>query len=226
MSGEVRLAENATASVRTLTIAGSGDTVVSGNVVNHSGTGTIGALSKNGGGTLTLSGDNTYTGATTVAANGGVLLMNGTHSGTGAITVNGGASFGRTGTTAIDLGGNVSFANESAIILILGAGGAHSSLNRTGGTWSFDSDQAFTFDDMGAGPGLYSGLITGLTGSETGLGTMNEWYVTNEGWAGTFIYNLETDAVDFQLSVIPEPAAGFLFVAVVTGLALSRRRRV
>ena len=69
--------------------------------------GSGGGLVKNGGGTLTLSGDNSYTGATAVEQ--GVLLVNGDQSAaTGAATVDAGATLGGAGT----LGGSVSVADD------------------------------------------------------------------------------------------------------------------
>ncbi|MEI7780360.1 MAG: autotransporter-associated beta strand repeat-containing protein, partial [Planctomycetota bacterium] len=54
---------------RTITFAGDGNTVISGVFVNGTAAGTsASSITKNGNGTLTLSGQNTYTGATTLAA--------------------------------------------------------------------------------------------------------------------------------------------------------------
>ena len=74
---------------------GTGNTSISGTISN--GTGNI-QLQKAGAGTLTLSGTNTYTGATNV--NAGRLLINGNQSAaTGLVTVNSGGTLGGGGTT-------------------------------------------------------------------------------------------------------------------------------
>ena len=78
---------------------GTGDTLISGNV---SGMGSVSDLIKDGSGTLTLTGTNTYGGGT--AVNGGTLLVNntaGSGTGTGSVTVsNAGTTLGGTGTIA------------------------------------------------------------------------------------------------------------------------------
>jgi fibronectin-binding autotransporter adhesin len=237
---------NSTGTNVTLTIGNSNGTGgnYSGVIADHtSGTGTV-ALTKTGTGTITLSGTNTYTGATTV--NAGTLLVNGNNSaatgavsvnnsgttlgGTGtiggAVTVNSGANLlGGTGSTAsgtLTLANNLTLNSGSIIELALGASGAHSTLARTGGTWVFSPNQAFTFINLGAQDATtYNNIITGL-GSDPG--GESGWTITNTGWIGTFTYDGAN--IDLNVIVVPEPStwiAGALALGVV---GWTQRRRL
>ena len=111
ISGNVALGGNA------VTVNGTGDTLISGTV---GGMGSVSDLNKDGSGTLTLTGTNTYAGGT--AVNGGTLLVDGT-SGTGSITVsNAGTTLGGTGTLgAVQVGAGTNIApgnggNNTAIL--------------------------------------------------------------------------------------------------------------
>lgn len=88
----------------TVTVNSASNSVFAGVIKNT--TGSV-ALTKDGSGTLTLSGANTYSGSTTVTA--GSLLVNGSI-GSGAVTVASGALLGGTGT----IGGNVDWQSGSA----------------------------------------------------------------------------------------------------------------
>ncbi len=75
LAGNVYLSESASAA-RTLQILGTGDRTISGVIANNAGDNLLGShLFYNGGGTLTLTGTNTYTGRTLVAG-GGYLVLN------------------------------------------------------------------------------------------------------------------------------------------------------
>ena len=187
---------------------------------------TGGSLTKTGTGTLSLSAANTYTGGTMVSA-GALLVNNTTGSGTGSgsvtansggilagtgtisgpVTINSGAALlggkGSTPSGALTVANSLNLNSGSTIELVLGASGAHSTLTRTGGTWTFAAPQAFTFINGGAQPGVYDNIITGLAADP---GTEGSWFITNPGFTGTFTYDgagnidLTVTAVHPQLS--------------------------
>ena len=197
------------------------DAVISGAIIQSGG---ARRLEKIGDGTLALTGTNTYPGATSVD---GPLLINGNSTGaTGAVTVDGslfdnentvlggtgtvggpvtvnfGAILGGTGTTAsgtLTVHNSLTLRPDSIIELALGPAGAHSTLARTAGTWSFQPAQMFAFIDLGATPGTYDNIITGLASDP---GTEGGWIITNPGFAGTFTYD-GSGNIDLTLTAVP-----------------------
>ncbi len=79
LGGNITGGTTGTAAAKTVTVTGSGNTLIGG-VISNGGALSVG-LAKTGAGTLTLSGANTYTGATTV--NGGKLIMDYANAATG-----------------------------------------------------------------------------------------------------------------------------------------------
>ena len=115
VSGNVALGGNG------LTVNGTGDTLISGVIAGVANGST---LTKDGSGTLTLTGNDTFTRGTTV--NGGTLLVNNT-AGSGAVTVsNAGTTLGGTGTISgavtVNAGANIAPGNGGNNTAILNTG--------------------------------------------------------------------------------------------------------
>ena len=180
-------------------------------------------LGKFGTGTLTLTGANTYTGTTTITA--GTLLVGGS-SGTGNtfVLVNTvGSVFGGNGTVSgpvtvnsdavvlagngtipstLTLADNLNLGNVGSIVkLALGPTGNHSTLSRAGGNWTFAPNQGFTIINLGAQPGLYNNIITGL---DSDPGGVPSWHINNPGFTGTFAYD-GAGNIDLNVSAVPPP---------------------
>jgi autotransporter-associated beta strand protein len=150
-STTVSVVNNATGTNKTLTVGNNDVTASFAGVIadNTSGTGTV-ALTKTGTGALTLSGNNTYSGGTTV--NGGSLFINSTSgAGTGSITVNSGvlsvnASIGN----AITLSGGTLSGNATlSVDLALNSTASVISPGNSPGISEFTTTQnwtAYTYD--------------------------------------------------------------------------------
>lgn len=199
-----------------------------------------GGLTKIGEGILTLSGVNTYSGATIIEA--GTLLVNGIYSAIGGdFTVEDGATLGGSGvinrpvtvegdafllggagsaTDTLTIGADLTLADDSVLMFTLGVGGQHSTLARDTGLWSFDTDQQVTFISAGAEVMQYTDIITGLL-SDPGV---SNWQIIGDGWAGSFSY--AAGNVSLNLTSIPEPQVyALLGLGLAIFVARGRRRR-
>jgi len=211
--------ESGSAATATLTVnVASGTQTFSGTLRNGDGTGTDGALAftKAGAGTQVLSGSNTYSGATTIAA--GVLQVGSSGSGstgTGAVTVQYGATLLGTGLVQ-----GSSFAAVSGSTVQAGDGTAQSNygtltFHPVSGSGAIDF-QAGSTTILGIHPGGTSDLISIVgTGTNTFLFSGN-LTVTADTFIPTApeVFNL----LDWSgLSASPTFASSFTFVGLLTG---------
>jgi autotransporter-associated beta strand protein/T5SS/PEP-CTERM-associated repeat protein len=213
--------------INDLTI-GTGGMIVDSNSFDTTLQGTLsgsGALTKMGPGTLYLERENTYTGGTTVT--GGRLLVENppgavTGTGTGLLRASGpGVVVGGSGAI-----GSPVIIEDDAVLLVGDARGpagsktlilsndlelnstleiqlsffnTHSTLQRTGGDWSFAPNQKVAFvTSSAAQPGLYSHVITGLA-ADPGV---ESWSMVGSGFSGNFTYD-GAGNVDLHLTSMP-----------------------
>ena len=207
------------------------------------GSGSPTFVTKVGSGTLTLSGANTYTGATTVSA--GTLLVDGSI--TSATSVSAGATLGGTGT--------IRAAVISAGTINPGDGSASGTLAISSLTLSDNSglDFALNTPNAGSGAGVNSLIATtditlgkgiSLTiraGTQFGAGVyhlvsfsdaisnaadLNSWTVN--GPSGyTYTFSDPAGMINLNVTAVPEPATlGLLVLSGMTAWVLRRRRRL
>ncbi|MFM1902700.1 MAG: hypothetical protein RLZZ440_600 [Planctomycetota bacterium] len=201
------------------TIAATSMTVASGSVLDLASSGDYstaisgdGGVSKTGSSTLTLSGNNSYAGPTSIDA--GTLLFNGTNTGNGAVTVAPAAAIGGTGSIA----GDLTLGTDSSFYFNASGG------LTVGGTVSFTTPANFGVDDIigltsATPPGLYTlfdGNVT--TTGLANLGSSNAYDLGN----GTTAYFVPGS---LKIQVVPEPGSMLITTAGLAATAGLIRRR-
>jgi len=204
LSGTVDLAKTV-AGARTQTFRGTGDTLISGNIVS---TAAVGSLAKNDAGILTLSGTNSYTGSTTItagtlqlakqvslynnnSANWTAANINVKSGATLALNVDSAGNAGFTSTSLNTLLTNISVAGSSSAGLQSGARLAFDTSTATGGTFTQGnvianstgaSGGAISVTKLGTGTLVFDKANTYSGGTTVSVGTL---LVNNSSGSGT-----------------------------------------
>jgi autotransporter-associated beta strand protein len=201
-----------------------------------------GAFTKAGTGSLTIAGDNSFAGTTTVSA--GTLLVNGAQSGGATYTVDAGATLGGTGSVsaAVNINGTLAPGNsiESLAVGDLTFGSTStfdyeldtSSLNGdlvVAGALNIDNAATLDLTELASGtvtPGDKLTLIN-YTGGGWDLGTFagyaddsiftlgsNMWQINyNDTTGGSNFSDDQTGSGFVTLTVVPEPTSAILIIA-------------
>lgn len=253
-SGNLKFTSNLTATgaqTHTLVLKGStsGTGEIAGAIVDNSGTNKT-SVTKEGSGTWNLSGNSTYTGATTVSA--GTLFVNGSLGNT-AVTVNGGtlggtATIGTSGASlTVNSGGTLAPGNSPGTLVVNGStslnsgstyafqytgGGSAADLVDVNGTLTLDSSALLTLEELGnytVGDKFTLFSYDSLVGSFDAYVDGNVYTFNGGDWL--FSYNDSTAGLNggigngyITITAVPEPSALLLSGAAVLGLAFRRRR--
>lgn len=227
-------------------------TTFSGNIVDSVGGGGTTSLIKVGTGTLTLAGNNSYTGPTQV--NGGELIVTGTLSGSAVTIGNGGILSGNgvvttnnqnilltagsvlspgtspgnltvnTGTGSLDISGAVAGSATAALDWEIDSTPALSDLVTLAGTLDIGSG-VLEWDDFNFTPGsLSNGVITLIDTNSPITGSLGTTVSGSLGAGLEGVLSIGGSGTDLVLTVVPEPGSAALALAALAGLA--RRRRV
>jgi autotransporter-associated beta strand protein len=204
--GSLTLSGNTTGSNTNLALGGEGDTVVTGGLSLGSGT-----LTKDGGGTVTLNGPISYSGAT--ALNAGKLVINGSNTNS-AITIASGATLGGAGTVGavtVNSGGFIAPGNSPGTLtvgdLTLNGGGGYTwelaNATGTAGTgWDLINVSGSTTINANSG-NKFTVYISG-TPTNWSSATSNNWNIMS--WST--VTGFSADAFAVNTASFGVPAAG------------------
>ena len=168
LSGPVYLSDSSAAG-RTLTVAGTGDTFISGVVANFNGAGGAVNLTVNATGSLSLTNANTYNGITTLTQ--GKLNVNHANAlGAGTLVINGGSLDNTTNVPVINLGNNpVTWSGTPPAGFVFGTASSTSLNNLDLGTGVVDGTSSRSMSFAGTGTTLTMGPLnsTSITATRT-----------------------------------------------------------
>jgi fibronectin-binding autotransporter adhesin len=212
------------------TVAGAGSDLTVSSIIANDTVARTGGFTKLGAGTMTLTGNNTYSAGTTITAgtlNAANNNVGARALGTGAVTINGGTlaiNAATVGQVTLGAGATLAMTSGSIAIDITSAatfdkivgGGANFSL--TGGTLVLSGFSGF--EGTGVTGNSYT-LITGFatTGNSIGLG-ITGYDTTN--WAAS----LDAATGTLTFTAVPEPSTyGLIGAGALAAVAVVRRRR-
>lgn len=216
-------------------IDSNGSNITVSTALLHGGVAAIdGGLTKQGGGTLTLSGASTYTGATTVSA--GTLLVNGSLANTSGVNVASGATLGGSSTniagiTTIAEGANLSPGNSVGTINLasldlqgtynveITGNGVNDLVNLGAGNLNLGNNSLINIL-LGYSPSLGDTFDLANFGSFSGDTTPQ--FAFSQPLGGGLFWDTTNFTNNGVITVIPEPSSALLAFA---GSALLLRRR-
>lgn len=213
-NNDARSVDNAiTINGQTLTVSGASNLTLSGVIADGAA---AGALTKSGNSTLTLSGNNTYSGGTTLNANSMLILGHNSALGTGTLALGGDGTIqsdndSRSVTNAIAIGGNALTVSGSSNLILSGViSGAGGTLTKSGsGTLTLSGNNTYDgLTTLSAGPltlgGQAAGALTVTAGTLNGDGTIGDTLTLN---GGTFAPGSSIGTMTIQGNYVQNPGS-------------------
>lgn len=203
--GELKVLDNDLSTALPMTLAEATDSAINTNAFNATLSGVLsglGALTKTGGGILSLSGNNTYFGGTTVDS-GTLAVTDLANLGTGDIAVNAGANLSAPGNLDFSSDRNVTVSGAGATFstpgyIWLSTGGSAATTSVTvanGGT--FSSGLTLSLADEGS----TSQTTLSVTGADSSVSATGNLYVGYAGQATATVASGGSIATDATLSI-------------------------